>query len=88
MLRVPPQDPPDKTSAKGSFTLTGTVAEKGALLLSTAGQKMYRVWNSGMLKPLDGQLVTLKAGVLPEKRQLYVTAVRLESLDRQPAFSA
>jgi len=79
MIGVPPQDPSNKPSTKETLTLTGTVSEKGALLLAAVDQKIYRVLNSETLKHLEGQVVTLKARFLPEKGQLYVTAVRGEA---------
>jgi len=75
MIGVPFQDSSSKASTKATLTLTGTVWEKGALLLAAADQRIYRVLNSETLKHLEGQLVTLKALLLAEKGHLYVTAV-------------
>jgi len=75
MLRVPPQDSSSEPSANEPLKLTGTVSKKGARLLSAAGRKIYHVRNSDALRHLEGQQVTLKARSLPEKGQLYVTAV-------------
>ena len=78
-LSTPPQKTSSKPSARASLTLTGTVSEKGAVLLSSVDQKLYRVLNSETLKHLEGQLVTLKARILSENGKLYVEAVRAES---------
>lgn len=82
-LGAPPQNTSGQSGAKRkkalTLQLTGTVSEKGALLMSAADQKIYHVLNSETLKHLEGQLVTLKARLLPEKGQLYVTAVRANS---------
>ena len=80
MIGVPPQEPTTEASTKETHTLTGKVSEKGALLLSPADQKFYHVLNSETLQHLEGQLVTLTARFLPEKGQLYVTAVRVDCL--------
>jgi hypothetical protein len=83
---APPQNPSGKASARQTLTLTGTVTEKGALLRASADQKLYRVLNSETLRHLEGQLVTLKARILPEKGLLYVEAVRAESSAPNDAF--
>jgi len=77
-LDVPPQNASNTSSAQRPLVLTGTVSQKGPLLTS-ADQRLYRILNSETLKHLEGQLVTLKARVLPEKDQLYVEAVRAQS---------
>jgi hypothetical protein len=77
------QNSAGKPAAKDHLILSGTVSEKGALLLSSADQKLYHVLNFELLRHLEGQLVTLKARYLPEKDQLYVIAVRAESAPRQ-----
>ncbi len=74
---APPQTVASPASSKQQLlTLTGKVTKKGALLLCTADQKLYQVLNSETLLHLEGEYVTLKARFLPEKGQLYVTAVR------------
>jgi hypothetical protein len=62
--------------AKQTFTLSGKVSEKGALLICEKDKKTYRVLNSDTLRHLEGEYVTLKARYLPAKGQLYITAVR------------
>ncbi len=78
--------PPPQTSAtpastkQALLTLSGKVTKQGAVLLCSADQKPYHVLNSEMLRHLEGEYVTLKARFLPEKGQLYVTAVRASTL--------
>jgi hypothetical protein len=73
--------PPQKASAPPSLlTLSGTVSKQGALLLCSADQKLYHILNSETLSHLEGQVVLLKARFIPQKGQLYVTAVRALSL--------
>lgn len=78
-LGAPPQDSSGKTPSQRALILTGMVSQKGAVLLSSADQKLYRILNAETMKHLEGQLVTLKARLLPEKGQLYVEAVRAQS---------
>jgi len=85
-LGTPPQNAATKPSAQQTLILTGKVSEKGAMVISSTDQKLYRVLNSETLKHLEGQLVTLKARLLPEKSQLYVEAVRAESPAPDDAF--
>ena len=75
-----------KPPASDHLLLSGTVSQKGALLLCSADQKLYHVLNSELLRHLEGQLVTLKARYLPEKDQLYVIAVRADSAPRDYSF--
>ena len=75
-----------KPPAKDHLLLSGTVSEKGALLLCSANQKLYHVLNSELLRHLEGQLVTLKARYLPGNDQLYVIAVRADSAARDMPF--
>ena len=63
-------------ATKQTLTLSGKVSEKGALLICELDKKTYRVLNSETLRHLAGEYVTLKARYLPEKGQLYITAVR------------
>jgi len=75
-----------KPPAKDHLLLSGTVSEKGALLLCSANQKLYHVLNSELLRHLEGQLVTVKARYLPGKDQLYVFAVRADSAAHDKSF--
>jgi len=75
-----------KPPAKDQLLLSGTVSEKGALLIGSANQKLYHVLNSELLRHLEGQLVTLKARYLPGNDQLYVIAVRADSASRDKSF--
>ena len=75
-----------KPPAKDHLLLSGTVSEKGALLLCSANQKLYHVLNSELLRHLEGQLVTLKARYLPGNDQLYVIAVRADSAAHDKSF--
>jgi hypothetical protein len=75
-----------KPPATDQLLLSGTVSEKGALLLCSANQKLYHVLNSELLRHLEGQLVTLKARYLPGKDQLYVIAVRADSASHDKSF--
>lgn len=56
--------------------ISGKVSNRGTALLCSADQKLYRIPNSETLRHLEGQYVTLKARFLPERGQLYVTAIR------------
>ena len=75
-----------KPPASDHLLLSGTVSQRGALLLCSADQKLYHVLNSELLRHLEGQLVTLKARYLPGKDQLYVIAVRADSAPRDNSF--
>ena len=68
--------PPQEKKAPEYLALTGTISQNGAAILVSDGQKLYSILNAGALSHLDGQLVTLKARLLPAKNQLYVTLVR------------
>lgn len=79
-LSVPP---PQKAAARPTpslLTLSGTVSKQGAFLLCSADQKLYHILNSEALSHLEGEVVLLKARFIPQKNQLYVTAVRALSL--------
>ena len=75
--------PPQNTVAHPSsslLTVSGTVSKQGALLLCSADQKLYHILNSEALSHLEGQVVMLKARLIPQNGQLYVTAVRALSV--------
>jgi hypothetical protein len=78
-LSVPP---PQKAvrPTPSLLTLSGTVSKQGAFLLYSADQKLYHILNSEALSHLEGVVVLLKARFIPQKDQLYVTAVRARSL--------
>jgi hypothetical protein len=78
-LSAPPQNA-SANPAPSLLTLPGTVSKQGSLLLCSADQKLYHILNSETLSHLEGQVVVLKARLIPQNGQLYVTAVRALSL--------
>jgi len=79
-LSTPPPQNASAHPAPFMLTLSGTVSKQGSLLLCSADQKLYHILNSETLSHLEGQVVLLKARFIPQKDQLYVTAVRALSL--------